>query len=81
MYKQLFNVVRRHSEFGTLCLPNIVFEKNVLDVVRVIIFQHDRTNREMRLVEYCEAGEVCKQLLRLALIYMEYVNRKVWNKN
>ena len=58
-------------------LTNMVFEKNVLDAVRVVISQHDRTNRKMRLVEYCEAGEVSKQLLRLALIYVEYVNRKV----
>ena len=62
-------------------LTNMVFEKNVLDSVRVIVSQYDRTNREMRSVEYCEAGEVSKQLLRLALIYVEYVNRKVWNKN
>ncbi len=62
-------------------LTNMVFEKNILDAVRVIISQHDRTNREMRPVEYCKAGEVSKQLLRLALSYMDYVNREVWNKN
>ena len=62
-------------------LTNMVFEKNVLDAVRVIISQHNRPNREMRPVEYCKAEEVSRQLLRLALSYVDYVNCRVWNKN
>ena len=56
-------------------------KKNVLDAVRVIISQHDRTNRVMRPVEDCEAGAVSKQLLRVVLSYVDYVNRTVWSKN
>jgi len=56
-------------------------KKNVLDAVRVIISQHDRTNRVMRPVEDYEAGPVSKQLLRVVLSYVDYVNRTVWSKN
>ncbi|MDB9998275.1 hypothetical protein OAE14_00025 [Alphaproteobacteria bacterium] len=35
-------------------------KKNVLDAVRVIFSQHDRTNRVMRPVEDYEAGPVSK---------------------
>ena len=65
---------------GTLIMSGLK-KKNVLDAVRVIISQHDRTNRVMRPVEDYEAGPVSKQLLRVVLSYVDYVNRRVWSKN
>ena len=65
---------------GTLIMSGLK-KKNVLDAVRVIISQHDRTNRVMRPVEDYEAGPVSKQLLRVVLSYVDYVNRTVWSKN
>ena len=65
---------------GTLIMSGLK-KKNVLDAVRVIISQHDRTNRVIRPVEAYEAGQVSKQLLRVVLSYVDYVNRTVWSKN
>jgi len=65
---------------GTLIMSGLK-KKNVLDAVRVIISQHDRTNRVIRPVEDYEAGQVSKQLLRVVLSYVDYVNRTVWSKN
>ena len=62
-------------------LTNMVFEKNVLDAVRVIISQHGQTNRVMMPVEDWEAGAVSKQLLRVVLSYVDYMKRTVWAKN
>ena len=55
-------------------------KNNVLDAVRVIIAQHDRVHRTMRPVEDYEAGPVSKQILRVVLSYVDYVNRTVWSK-
>ena len=65
---------------GTLIMSGLK-KKNVLDAVRVIISQHNRSNRVMRPVEDYEAGPVSKQLLRVVLSYVDYVNRTVWSKN
>jgi len=65
---------------GTLIMSGLK-KKNVLDAVRVIISQHNRSNRVMRPVGDYEAGPVSKQLLRVVLSYVDYVNRTVWSKN
>ena len=65
---------------GTLIMSGLK-KKNVLDAVRVIISQHDRTNRVIKPVEDYEGGPVSKQLLRVVLSYVDYVNRTVWSKN
>ena len=64
---------------GTLIMSGLKKER-VLDAVRVIVAQHDRTRRVMQPVQDYEAGPVSKQVLRVVLSYVDYVNRTVWSK-
>lgn len=66
-------------DVGTLIMSGLKKER-VLDAVRVIIAQHDRYQRVMRPVQDYEAGAVSKQLLRVVMSYVDYVNRTVWSK-
>ena len=64
---------------GTLIMAGL--KKNrVLDAVKVIIAQHDRSARVIPPVADYESGAVSKQLLRIVLSYVDYVNRTVWSK-
>jgi UDP-N-acetylglucosamine 2-epimerase (non-hydrolysing) len=64
---------------GTLIMSGLKKER-VLDALRVIIAQHDRTRRVLQPVPDYEAGAVSKKVLRVVLSYVEYVNRTVWSK-
>jgi UDP-N-acetylglucosamine 2-epimerase (non-hydrolysing) len=66
-------------DVGTLIMSGLKKER-VLDAVRVIIAQHDKTKRVMQPVQDYEAGAVSKQVLRVVLSYVDYVNRTVWSK-
>ncbi|TRZ67279.1 MAG: UDP-N-acetylglucosamine 2-epimerase (non-hydrolyzing) [Comamonadaceae bacterium] len=66
-------------DVGTLIMSGLKKER-VLDAVRVIIAQHDKTKRIMHPVQDYEAGAVSKQVLRVVLSYVDYVNRTVWSK-
>jgi UDP-N-acetylglucosamine 2-epimerase (non-hydrolysing) len=66
-------------DVGTLIMSGLKKER-VLDAVRVIIAQHDKTKRVMQPVQDYEAGAVSKQLLRVVLSYVDYINRTVWSK-
>jgi len=66
-------------DVGTLIMSGLKKER-VLDAVRVIIAQHDKSKRVMQPVADYEAGAVSKQLLRVVLSYVDYVNRTVWSK-
>lgn len=66
-------------DVGTLIMSGLKRER-VLDAVRVIIAQHDKSKRVMQPVQDYEAGAVSKQLLRVVLSYVDYVNRTVWAK-
>ncbi len=66
-------------DVGTLIMSGLKKER-VLDAVQVIIAQHDKTRRVMQPVQDYEAGPVSKQLLRIVLSYVDYVNRTVWSK-
>ena len=66
-------------DVGTFIMSGLKKER-VLDAVSVIIAQHDRTKRVMSPVEDYEAGLVSKQVLRVVLSYVDYVNHKVWSK-
>lgn len=67
-------------DVGTLIMSGLKKER-VLDAVRVIIAQHDKTRHVMRPVQDYEAGAVSKQLLRIVLSYVDYVNRTVWSRS
>ena len=66
-------------DVGTLIMSGLKKER-VLDAVKVIIAQHDKTRRVMQPVQDYEAGAVSKQLLRIVMSYVDYVNRTVWSK-
>lgn len=66
-------------DVGTLIMSGLKKDR-VLDAVRVVIAQHDKHQRVMRPVADYEAGPVSKQLLRIVLSYVDYVNRTVWSK-
>jgi UDP-N-acetylglucosamine 2-epimerase (non-hydrolysing) len=64
---------------GTLIMTGLKKDR-VLDAIRVIIAQHDRSKRVMQSVADYEGGPVSKQLLRVVMSYVDYVNRTVWSK-
>ncbi len=66
-------------DVGTLIMSGVK-KARVLDAVRVVVAQHDRNRRVMPPVQDYEAGPVSKQVLRVVLSYVDYVNRTVWSK-
>jgi UDP-N-acetylglucosamine 2-epimerase (non-hydrolysing) len=66
-------------DVGTLIMSGLKKER-VLDAVRVIITQDDKTKHEIQPVQDYEVEVVSKKLLRVVLSYVDYVNRTVWSK-
>lgn len=66
-------------DVGTLIMSGLKKDR-VLDAIRVIVAQHDKTKRVMKPVQDYESGPVSKQLLRVVMSYVDYVNRTVWSK-
>ena len=66
-------------DVGTLIMSGLKKDR-VLDAVRVIISQHDKTKRVMSRVEDYEGGPVSKKILRVVMSYVDYINRTVWSK-
>lgn len=64
---------------GTLIMSGLKKDR-VLDAITVVVSQHDKTMRAMPAVEDYESGPVSKQILRVVLSYVDYVNRTVWFK-
>jgi UDP-N-acetylglucosamine 2-epimerase (non-hydrolysing) len=64
---------------GTLIMSGLKKER-VLDAVRVVTSQYDRTRRVMPVVKDYQAGPVSKQVVRVVLSYTDYINRTVWSK-
>lgn len=67
-------------DVGTLIMAGLK-KDSVLDAVRVIVAQHDRSRRVMQAVQDYEAQSVSKQILRVVFSYTGYVNRTVWFKS
>lgn len=67
-------------DVGTLIMSGLKRDR-VLDAVRVVIAQYDKTQPIFQPVEDYEAGLVSKKILRIVLSYVDYVNRTVWRKN
>lgn len=66
-------------DVGTLIMSGLKKDR-VLDAIKVIVAQHDKKNRTMKPVLDYESGPVSKQLLRVVMSYVDYVNRTVWSK-
>lgn len=66
-------------DVGTLIMSGLKSDA-VLDAVKVVIAQYDRTKRVMPKVEDYEGAPASKQILRIVLSYKDYVERNVWSK-
>ena len=64
---------------GTLIMSGLKKER-VLEAVRVVTAQHGGAERVFPVVPDYESGPVSKQVVRIVLSYIDYVNRTVWHK-
>lgn len=62
---------------GTLIMSGLARQR-VLEAVRVVTSQHHRSQRLFPVVADYEAGPVSRQVVRVVLSYIDYVNRTVW---
>jgi len=66
-------------DVGTLIMSGLKAER-VLESVKVITSQHQRDARVMKVVNDYQGGAVSKQIVRVVLSYVDYINRTVWSK-
>lgn len=66
-------------DVGNLIMSGLKKDR-VLDAVRVILAQHDKSRRVIPQVEDYDGGPVSKQVLRVVLSYVDYINHTVWKK-
>ena len=65
---------------GTLIMTGLKKER-VLDAISIITAQHDKSRRVTEPVADYESPAVAKQVLRVVLSYIDYINRTVWSKS
>lgn len=66
-------------DVGTLVMSGLT-KARVLEAVSVVTRQHNATARVFPIVPDYETGPVSKQVVRVVLSYIDYVNRTVWSK-
>lgn len=66
-------------DVGTLVMSGLKRER-VLDAVAVVTDQYYKWARSMQPVADYEAPDVSRQVVRVVLSYVDYVNRAVWGK-
>ena len=64
---------------GTLVMSGLRKER-VLEAVRLVTSQHDREARVIPIVPDYQGGPVSKQVVRIVVSYIDYINRTVWSK-
>lgn len=64
---------------GTLIMSGLKADR-VLEAVKVVTSQHDRTRQVVPIVADYMGGPVSIQVVRVVLSYVDYVNRTVWRK-
>jgi UDP-N-acetylglucosamine 2-epimerase (non-hydrolysing) len=62
---------------GTLIMAGLKKER-VLEAVKVVTSQHDPSQRLIPVVKDYQAGSVSRQIVRIVLSYIDYINRTVW---
>lgn len=67
-------------DVGTLIMCGLRKEW-VLDAVRITLAQHNKEVRAIRSVDDYEFRVVSKQILRVVISYIDYINRTVWSKS
>lgn len=67
-------------DVGTLIMSGLK-KAPVLDAIRVVVSQHDNRERVMSPVsDYESSNSVSKQILRVVMSYVDYINRTIWHK-
>ncbi|MEH6445870.1 MAG: UDP-N-acetylglucosamine 2-epimerase (non-hydrolyzing) [Oceanospirillaceae bacterium] len=64
---------------GTLIMSGLKRER-VIESVKIITSQHQRDSLVIKKVNDYQGGEVSKQVVRVVLSYVDYINRTVWSK-
>jgi len=67
-------------DVGTLIMSGLKKDR-VLNAINVIVKQHRRGSRVVSAVaDYESSGSVSKQIIRVVMSYIDYINRTVWSK-
>jgi UDP-N-acetylglucosamine 2-epimerase (non-hydrolysing) len=66
-------------DVGTLVMSGLRKER-VLEAIQVVMSQHGAAGPRMQVVEDYQTGPVSKQVTRVVLSYVDYVNRTVWGR-
>jgi UDP-N-acetylglucosamine 2-epimerase len=66
-------------DVGTLIMSGLKKDR-VLDAVRVVTSQHHAGRRELPVVEDYAVDAVSKQVLRVVMSHVDYINRTVWSQ-
>jgi UDP-N-acetylglucosamine 2-epimerase (non-hydrolysing) len=66
-------------DVGTVVMSGLR-QARVLDAVRVVTDQFDPSRRAVLPVADYENPHASRQILRIVLSYVDYVNRTVWSK-
>jgi UDP-N-acetylglucosamine 2-epimerase (non-hydrolysing) len=66
-------------DVGTLIMCGLKSDQ-VVEAIRVVTRQYDSTHRGIPLVPDYDVGPVSKQVVRVVLSYIDYVNRTVWRR-
>lgn len=64
---------------GTLIMSGLNSER-ILHAVRVVTSQYDQNKSPIPVVSDYQKGAVSKQVVRIVLSYVDYINRTVWGK-
>ena len=64
---------------GTVEISGLKKER-VLDAVRMVTTHHVRDKRVIPVIQDYQPGSVSKQIVRVVLSYIDYINRTVWSK-
>jgi len=64
---------------GTVIMSGLK-EDRVLEAVKVITSQHSAEQRVIPVIPDYKGGAVSKQIVRLVVSYVDYINRTVWHK-
>lgn len=66
-------------DVGTLIMSGLK-KQRVLEAIRVTVSNHDTDKRTVHAVADYENPFVSKQILKVVLSYVDYINRTVWSK-
>lgn len=64
---------------GTLVMTGLKADR-VLEAVKVVMSQHDTEERVIPVVPDYKGGPVSKQVVRIVMSYVDYINKTVWKK-